>query len=485
MLSNRWLSVESRPHSPHDRTTMVRMPSSVPLAPEQPRRKFFRKRTHTKKSAEEETVSPQHSVLDETQIVAVQEELPHRELEEETIVVEEKRPILQRSFLECCVGPRPIEDFKVRHHHHIPDDPTVQESIECIFAATPLDWLEESRSMELVAPSQMQQSLLPSRSAPNLVRSPSGRQNREQRAPTSALPSVFPQSPLLLRATPNSGMHIRGIRYVDATDYLPHPSVALPINNGNEDRPLVTDFESPYFRGSLLIRLRHCKGVDQSEYDDDKGYFCGVNRRYQVVITGRFIQAMPWTSLWTGFVLERPCGKLPAKWLVQAALKVVSFFAPQLRVHMQGRNPHSLSPLGSTPQCLRVTDEDVELNGFQEEPRVANETLMGKASNANVSIQRARHRKKAFDKLVTHKDVSLLTDPDKVYTMEFLQHLLNFQTFEMDLGSMWGSVGLKEILDGQPLQIMACREGNHGEKLWSFDLWHEDLVEDAKKHGAL
>ena len=49
----------------------------------------------------------------------------------------------------------------------------------------------------------------------------------------------------------------------------------------------------------------------------------------------------------------------------------------------------------------------------------------------------------------------------------------------MELGSMLGSVDLKDLLDGQPLQIMAA----HGDqRLWSFDIWHEKLWADAQKH---
>jgi hypothetical protein len=44
---------------------------------------------------------------------------------------------------------------------------------------------------------------------------------------------------------------------------------------------------------------------------------------------------------------------------------------------------------------------------------------------------------------------------------------------------MLGSVRLEEVLDGQPLQVMAA----HGDQpLWSFDIWHESLWEKAKQH---
>jgi hypothetical protein len=77
----------------------------------------------------------------------------------------------------------------------------------------------------------------------------------------------------------------------------------LPINNGNEaaGESVVTDFASELFEGTLLLRVRGSEGTTAEPYDDNKGYFCGVNRRYQVVIRGRFKEAIPWTDMVTGF----------------------------------------------------------------------------------------------------------------------------------------------------------------------------------------
>jgi len=423
----------------------------------------------------------------------------------------------------------------------------------------------------------------------------------------------WPQAPLLLR--PGKGTRIKGVRFSSRTDYLWTPSnnhndvnqpigtttcatwqealvrhwnetnqrittnnimvgatsrrscsscCNLPINNGNEPpgEALVTDFETDLFVGTLLLRIRHCEGTTPEPYDDTKGYFCGMNRRYQAVIRGSFRTALPLTECVTGFRLDRPCGKLPPKWIVKSTLKVVSFFAPQLQARLDGRHPTCLTPLGSTPQSVIVTDRattndennnkknnigadkyavagdstaidlclDMEASTLQE-PISAHQTLLGEAcpssSNASASstssassMQRARFRKKAFDKLYTAHSPTPLADPNKVYTFEFLQHLVNFHDFSIELGSVMGNLSLKDMLDGQPLQIMA--QWDHGRNtrgttaeaaaaaaaessfssfaaskddpsssqhmnlmpLWSFDIWHQELVPDALKHAA-
>jgi len=379
---------------------------------------------------------------------------------------------------------------------------------------------------------------------------------------TSYLPPVepkdWPQGPLALRPTPGRGMKIKAIRFSNSSEPLwvpgshltwsqrleqhwgrqaeeelrkkrdlqPHYAcceecVILPFNNGNEKpgEALVVDFESELFEGTFLCRLRHTNGTTPEPYDDGKGYFKGMNRRYQVCIRGRFKYELPFTELTTGFRLDRKFGKLPSKWVLKGALKVVSFFAPQLDLKMDGvEQPYSKTPLGSTPQCINVDDKEDEddsktgghsiissssdedktsytntieesnvrmnpLDGVRVESSEAHRSLLGIGadSGGTTSLQRARMRKKAFDKLYAQKSPDPKTDPSKIYTFEFLQHLVNFQDFTVELGSMLGSIKLEETLDGQPLPIMAY----YGDKIiWSFDIWHECLWKQAQIYDA-
>jgi hypothetical protein len=482
--------------------------------------------------------------------------------------------ILQHSYLELLCGPvDAVDESLYQKKRHLPDDPTIQESIECVFASQLEEGLpcmlldddddDEDGAIEgdgdLLAPSVLQQSLLKSRSFSKLhmQRSPKPRkrkvQNRlvhvqtmdptkldevqsandlERFSPGSVHcaccqqsrplldPERWPQRPLLLRPTPGSGTRIKGIRFSGSSDYIwearkstltwpsslrarwgkdesPEDSsnpldimcsecMVLPINNGNEppNEVLVTDFATDLFEGTLLLRLRHTEGTTPSPYDDTKGYFAGMNRRYQVVVQGRFKREIPLTQCVAGTQLERKCGKLPANWIIKSAIKVVGFFAPQLEAKLDGDRPTSLSPLGSTPQCIRVENKSsfCAIDGAHQEPTEASATLLGQASNGGSNMQRARFRKKAFDRLFSQSSPLPKTDTSKVYTFEFLQHLFNFQEFSIELGSMLGSIQLKEILDGQPMQLMA----SHGSsRLWSFDIWHEELVDDARIHDQL
>jgi hypothetical protein len=209
-------------------------------------------------------------------------------------------------------------------------------------------------------------------------------------------------------------------------------------------------------------------------------------------VRGKFRQRLLWTDLLTGFHLDKPCGKLPPKFIVKGALKVISFFAPQLQAKVDGQNPHILTPLGSTPQCIILQQDDESdnnstlplMDGALSEPTKAQETLLGHACNASSSMQRARYRKKHFDRIYAAATTStttatdnllLYTDPSKIYTFEFLQHLLDFEAFSIELGNIMGSIPLAPILNGQGLQIMACNK--QLQYLWNFELWHVSLIQ--------
>lgn len=479
--------------------------------------------------------------------------------------------ILKHSFLFCNTGLDNDEDedihVKNRWITRLPEDPTVQESIECVFASQ----LEEGLSHEMlwesttddagpISPAMLLQSRTQSRlgsmtttaqhrkpkktfKAGSLVHlgtydavtgtmsesPPKSKSKEAQEKPSasldgatcscskgrktpSLLPSEWPQYPLMLRV--GSGTVVKGIRFSAQQEYLwktgdvhtwkdalehhwgkaskpdtPNfgcpKCMTLPINNGNEPpgESLVVDFESNLWVGTMLLRLRFSEGTTVDKYNDSKGYFAGMNRRYQAVITGSPKKAIPISDCVTGLQLEREAGKLPAKWILKGALKLLQFFAPQLECKLDHDKPYSLTPLGSTPQMFGVNclNGRGDIENKLEEPSEGVRTLLGQASSAPTSLVRAKLRKKALDKAFLQETNHPQLTPQHEYTMEFLQHLFSFQTFEMELGSLIGNYQLKDLLNGQPLQLMAMEKSTLN-KLWSFDIWHECLVGDSLKN---
>lgn len=150
-----------------------------------------------------------------------------------------------------------------------------------------------------------------------------------------------------------------------------------------------------------------------------------------------------------------------------------------------------------------------------KQPSPTKQRLGSLNSSHNATVRsRMKSRKRAYDRLFSASSPPSSPGPcfdvNKVYTFEFFQHLLVFDEFAVDLGSVVGRHGLTRVLNGQPLKFMAAllrkeaeEGGVHGdgdddddktkggqekladsatlEYLWNFDIWHECLYEDATR----
>jgi hypothetical protein len=344
-------------------------------------------------------------------------------------------------------------------------------------------------------------------------------------------PSKWPQRPIHLRPSPDSGMKILGVRKSSSNEYLTlHESgycqgCTLPINNGYEKSGecLVIDFETDLFVGSLLLRVKNISFSSQfcsdapseeaSTYDTatDNYYFYKKKRTFQATVKGRFKQfGIPMSECITGQMFNRPAGYLPPRVIVKGAVSIISRLAPQLQARLEGDCPRFLSPLVSTAQTVLVqpikdvtsnqmTDEIIEDNIC--EPQASDESSIIQSiiasgagdqigmstppSESNYVSSRIKARKRASDKIFAAKIKTPTFDTNKEYTFEFFQHLITFDDFCLDFVKPIGKHSLHGMLNGQPLKFMAAQQtfDQDGEEalkwLWCFDIWHENLYQDA------
>ena len=334
-------------------------------------------------------------------------------------------------------------------------------------------------------------------------------------------PTDWPQRPLLLRPTPDAGMKILGVRYSSSKTYLPlyEEGQNLPINNGLEakGRCLVIDFESELFIGTACLRLKNarrseCERNAVSDKLPSTCYFHKRKRTFQATIRGRFKRRIPMSECVTGQMFTRTAGVLPPRLIVKAAVLLMSRLAPQLQSRLEGKSPRFLSPLCSTAQTAYVkkkhrtnyADEDLEDEMQEPHPSAPSSfiQLLPQSSNDvhQMSLEsdnknRVKARKKAFNKLYStgNKDPSFSSQSE--YCFEFFQHLILFDKFALDFPKPVGQHSLKKILNGQPLQILALHQqvkkkekkiiDEELTRLWSFDIWHESLYEDAVANGTV
>mmetsp|Transcript_36790 Transcript_36790/g.82761 ORF Transcript_36790/g.82761 Transcript_36790/m.82761 type:complete len:459 (-) Transcript_36790:313-1689(-) len=329
-------------------------------------------------------------------------------------------------------------------------------------------------------------------------------------------PEQWPQRPLLLRPSPESGMAIRGVRYSSSDDYMATPPGdwdTLPINNGTErpGRCLVIDFESEVFIGTAMLRIKKCPSLIDGDYKGSPGsYFDGRKRTFQGVVRGRFKAEISMSETVTGQLFNRPAGILPPRLVTKGAIGIISRLAPQLQARLDGDFPRFLSPLISTAQSVmssgsvgedRDSRADETLEMSLEEPRpsdpasLLNDLAAGGfttlPSDSDGAAARIKTRKRAFDKLHADRSTGPTFDTGKEYTFEFFQHLILFDEFALGFPRPVGKAAIAPMLNGQPLKFVAAHQrtgdGDVDEFrwLWSFDIWHESLYQTALEHESV
>lgn len=337
----------------------------------------------------------------------------------------------------------------------------------------------------------------------------------------------------------------------DGCDVLgPHDQLPINSGKEDQGCGLVIDFETPSFEGTAFFRIRNANKVGSLQQLAHNGgcsdYFASYNRKFQMVIRGKFRRPdVAMADCMTGMLLDNPlrtagstiadpfmaCSEIPSggsvvvkkskkkrfskapgkdenlppKWVLRASVKIAGLFSPRMDADLECEHPRILSPLCSMAQSIHVARgvEPQPLDVPHAEPPHASKTSLvyelnhkGGGSSSNTSVQ---IRKKAFDSIYdtrisqcnahpkAHSSQSPCFDPNATYTFEFLQHLIDYNDFSLDFGSLVGKMKLGGALKGQPCRFVAGVVGRGSEKkkgelgledldcLWSFDLWHESL----------
>jgi hypothetical protein len=81
-------------------------------------------------------------------------------------------------------------------------------------------------------------------------------------------------------------------------------------------------------------------------------------RKFRALLQGRFKRAIPFSSVYTGQVLDEPIRSLPAKWLMKTLVQLISKVQPGFRVSMKGNKPYFLVPLFATAQNIGINHNE-------------------------------------------------------------------------------------------------------------------------------
>lgn len=241
------------------------------------------------------------------------------------------------------------------------------------------------------------------------------------------------------------------------------PNSSIPVNSDD----IAVPFETPLFKGRLLVRVAGLPSGIPGQGDGAQAYFRGKKRLMQCAVQGCFKKELPFDRAYTGQAYQRPFTQLPAKWLVRSAFSLIRRLSPALREDITGQRPYMVSPLAATAQSMRVEepgDEAAIVGDLGEETGQLGASFMDSRVPASA-------RKKFFSNPRNLRAYSF--KPGVVYTFDFYQHLYNAVTFELDLG--FRKVKLADYLNHQPAQIMAL-DFETGEMLWNVEIWNAALL---------
>lgn len=134
-------------------------------------------------------------------------------------------------------------------------------------------------------------------------------------------------------------------------------------------------------------------------------------------------------------------------------------------MNLNAQQPAALSILAATSQSVRVDTPG-------KEPSITNITIEEdcKLISHDFDGANATRRKKMLKS--PEKAGKYMYDTESIYTFDFYQDLLDVNTYALNLGFF--SSSLTKYTDGQPIQFMCKTLG--GKYLWSFQIWHEDLL---------
>jgi Protein of unknown function (DUF1769) len=264
--------------------------------------------------------------------------------------------------------------------------------------------------------------------------------------------SQWPHRPVFLQAGTNT----------EILHQSPHQ--ALPLG-------VPFEFETPLFKGKLLVRFRNVKSDDKASHD---AYFDGNNRVMQAVVQGRFKKPVSMANVYAGSIFKEPLSLVPPPLFMRmlkvlfhrmspgAILdfasrqpKVVSLYAgaaQTLSIDLPGQEPDMTAP--QLPECVPGRRND-HITGYERIDRV---------------FESVAERKRKLSK--PEKAARYNFDTDHVYTMEIHDDFMDYGAHNIKL-PVYGHFNLIQAIGPQPMSLSAVTA--QGEVMYDFIVWHESV----------
>ncbi|RKO87151.1 hypothetical protein BDK51DRAFT_21511, partial [Blyttiomyces helicus] len=259
--------------------------------------------------------------------------------------------------------------------------------------------------------------------------------------------------------------YILRVRAGTSSDASKFATVAV----NDEFRPLLLDSE--HFSGYLVVRVLNFSGMTPDSkkplHAPSSNYFHGRNRRYSIMIQGRFKKAWNGDDVIFGLDFDSKV-RMPTG--AGLGLKIAKWLDPALDADLYADKPWIFSPLVSAMNSMGVAPADaVPSDAAPAKSDTPADPLLGKWSyhshmvpeDATLlftdrasapSLTAYEKRKKFFADPKNRRAVTF--SPELVYCMDFYDAYFDFNNIALKLPGF--SINAIKYWDGQPLQFR-CR----------------------------
>jgi hypothetical protein len=217
------------------------------------------------------------------------------------------------------------------------------------------------------------------------------------------------------------------------------------------------EFETPLFKGSMLVRLRNAKSDDPEKHD---AYFQGRNRVMQTVVQGRFKKAVNMADVFVGSIFREPMHLVPPPFFMSLLQRVF----PETILDLASKTPKVVTLYAGNAQTISV-------DAPGDEPDIAAVDLLENVTRSfGDKFKSIKERKRKLSS--PHKASKYRFDPENVYTLQIYDETIDYGTYNVRL-PFYGNFPLSKVLGPQPMSLSAVT--TTGDLLYDFDVWHESV----------
>ena len=231
----------------------------------------------------------------------------------------------------------------------------------------------------------------------------------------------------------------------------------------NQPLPLgvPVEFETPLFKGSILMRFRNAKSEDPHSHQE---YFRGRKRLMQTVVQGYFKKPVKMSEVYVGSVFQKPFPKGPPPSWVKIMDAVIRRIAPGLILDLASNQPKVIALYAGTAQTMSI-------NKAGSEPNImAPDLPEDVTSHFGDKFKSPDKRKKTLS--IPDKAAQYVFDTEHVYTFHNYDDAVDYSKGTIRL-PIYGDYDIKPAIGAQPMPL--CAVTSDGEVLYSFNIMHDGI----------